>query len=1203
MKQVLQTLVIASLVVGCAQELPAGPIEVAATAQALAPANDRCDAPQVLTLGTRVTGTTFEASNDFNCYFSWGPDVVYSFTPTSSGAFRAVAATPDGGSFGNVCVDGGCFYPFQPTVYLMGPTCDAGTCANYPGTSATNFRATSGATAFIVVDTIGASLGGAFSLLVSPLVPAANDTCATPAVLPLGTTVSVDFSAAIDDSFGPDGGCGYVPFPDVVYSFTPPTSGRYRFTATNGALSLSQGTCGTSCTAPNSVSVADLVAGTPIFLIVDGATAAVTLRVDPVIVPPNDVCANAVPLALATPVQGTTTGASLDVECNSFYRGPDVYYRFTPPTSGAYRVTATTPSTDGGSNTFSIGIGPGSCASDAGATTCFDPFSSQGAAFRGTANTPVTISVATPYGEWPFQVVVNAISTPANDTCASPTQLSAGVPVAVSLIDALDDFGGGGFDAGVSACGNAGVPDVVFSFLPSTTGRYRFQTPFETFLSTGTCGTGCTRRAFGSFDVDLTAGVTAFFVVETSYPQSGSIRVDPIVVPPNDLCVNALPVTPGVVVSGTTVGAGPDSVCSQGTDVFYRFAPATTGAYSARLTTLDGGYGLVALARSCTAGGLDGGGGFSACESNYSPQLNFRAVANDVLNVVVSTRSEGSGFQLVLDAITPPVNDTCASPLALTAGTPVNVSFANAFDDAFPVVDAGVTPTLPDGGFVSTGDGGANVDAGLIARCGYSEPDLVFSFTPATSGRFDFQGPAWLSLSEGVCGQSCFRFEYGSLIVDLVGGRTYWLIAEGQTSMTGVVRVDPLVIPANDRCEAPQVVTAGVAVTGTTRGAGDDFRCGFGGYGPDVVYQFTPSASGVYRASAVDGGGASWRTASCDGGCLASTPTVRATGGTPYFVVVESSYPGSAFELRVDSVAAQSNDTCSSPLPLTLDTPVTANFRDAVDDLPGALGADGGLLGGDGGATCGYSGYADLSFSFTAPSADTYVLRTGNSLISSSSSCGVSCGFLSYGSTFVSLATGQTVFFVVEGLSDFDTISMLRGSSFDGGLFGQDGGFAPPTDGGAGTGGGSAGGGSAAAGGAAGGGSAGGGSPTDAGSSTGGGSAGGGAATAGGAAAGGAAAGGAAAGGAAAGGAAAGGAAAGGAAAGGAAAGGAAAGGAAAGGAAAGGTSTAGGAAAAGGSARGGEPSGSGCGCSTTDPTAALFAAFLLLSLMRRRRL
>ncbi len=1146
MKHVLSTLVIASLMVGCAQELPSsGPMEVGAVTQALAPANDRCDAPQALTLGTRVTGTTLEAANDFDCYFSWGPDVVYSFTPLSSGAFRAVAASPDGGSFGNdagyVCVDGGCFYPFQPSVYLRGPTCDAGTCGvNLPATSAINFRATSGTTAFIVVDSSGSSLGGDFSLQVSSLVPVANDSCANPAVLPLGTTVSVDFSSALDDSFGPDGGCGSVPFPDVVYSFTPPTTGRYRFTASNGALTLSRGTCGSSCTGPNSVSVADLVAGTPIFLIVDGATAQVTLRVDPVIVPPNDLCANALPLALATPLQGTTTGASVDVECNSFYRGPDVYYRFTPPTSGAYRVTATTPPLDGGSNTFSIGVGPGSCAGDAGPTTCFDPFSSQGAAFRGTANTPVTISVATPYGESPFQLVVNAMTPPINDSCASPTQLSVGVPVAVSLTEALDDFGGGASDAGVSACGNAGVPDVVFSFLPSTTGRYRFQTPFEAFLSAGSCGTGCTRRTFGSFDADLTAGVTAFLVVETSFLQSGSIRVDPVVVPPNDLCVNALPVMPGVAVSGTTVGAGADSVCAQGIDVFYRFTPATTGAYSARLNAADGGYGWVAIARGCTAGGLDGGGGGGACQSNYSPQLNFRAVANDVLNVVVSTSSEGSGFQLALDAITPPVNDTCASPLALTVGSPLNVSFANAFDDPFPEVDAGVSPTLPDGGLASTGDGGAGADGGFVARCGYSEPDLVFSFTPASSGRFEFQGPAWLSLSEGVCGQSCFRFDYGSLIADLVGGRTYWLIAEGQASMTGVVRVDPLVIPANDRCEAPQLVTAGVAITGSTRGASDDFRCGFGGYGPDVVYQFTPSASGVYRASAIDGGGTWWRTASCDGGCLSSTPSVRATGGTPYFIAVETGYPGAAFELRVDPVVAQTNDTCTTPMPLILDTPVTANFRDAVDDFPGSLG-------GDGGSACGYTGYADLSFSFTAPSADSYVLTTGSSLVSSSSSCGVSCGFLSYGSTFLSLSAGQTVFFVVEGLGNFDTISILRRSSFDGGLSGQDGGFTPPlTDAGVGTGGGSAGGGSAA-----GGGSSGGGSPTDAGSSTGGGSAGGGAA---------------------------------------------------AGGAAAGGTSSAGGAAAAGGSAGGGEPSGSGCGCSTTNPTAVLFGAFLLLSLARRRR-
>ncbi len=171
-----------------------------------------------------------------------------------------------------------------------------------------------------------------------------------------------------------------------------------------------------------------------------------------------------------------------------------------------------------------------------------------------------------------------------------------------------------------------------------------------------------------------------------------------------------------------------------------------------------------------------------------------RATANDPVNVAISTGSAESTFQVVVDPFTPPSNDTCASPQALTAGTPVSVSFVNAFDDPFPEVDAGSPTTLPDGGFVCIGDGGQPLDGGSLSRCGYGNPDVVFSFTPATTGRFEFEGPGGLHLGEGACGESCFRVGYQSLIVDLLGGRTYWLIAEGEASQAGFVRVDPLLV-------------------------------------------------------------------------------------------------------------------------------------------------------------------------------------------------------------------------------------------------------------------------------------------------------------------------------------------------------------------------------------------------------------------------
>ncbi|MBE2248055.1 MAG: hypothetical protein IAE78_00820, partial [Myxococcus sp.] len=1032
MTQRLGLVAVVAVVLGCASEVPsAGSTPVGTRSQALAPANDSCSGAVALTVNTPVSGTTAEAGDDFHCEYLYGADVVYSFSPATTGAFRAVvtASTSAGDGGGFICGDGGCYGRFDPFVYVTDPPCDAGVCRPSLRGNSVTFRANAGTSQFLVVDGYQATAGGAFSLVVNPIVPPSNDTCASPAVLPLGANVTADFSNALDDTFSLDGGggCSVPGAPDLIYAFTPPTSGRYRFTISSGALTLSAGACGGSCGDwPTSNLTVDLSAGTPYFLIADG-TGTATVRVDQVVVPPNDACLSATPISLGPPVSGTTVGARLDAYCST-YSGPDVFYRFTPPSTGAYNVRATSTAADGGFGAFfTIGSGPGSCTPvDAGALlTCTTGYGSQGHNFRATANTPVSLMVqsATETG---FQVQVSAITPPVNDTCASPSTLSLGVPAAVDLSDALDDapasvLGDGGFNT----CGTSGIADVFFAFTPPTTGRYRFQGPYDLSLGSGACGAGCFAFSNSRLDTDLVGGTTYWLTVESYYGQSGSLRVDAIVVPSNDRCVNALPITAGVPVSGTTVGAAADNLCVYGADVFYRFNAPAAGAYNAALTTFDGGYASLALTRGCGADagsfGVDGGSFVpQVCEYSYGGSLTFRVGVNDPVNLIVAAGLQEEPFQLEVNAVIPASNDSCSMPQALSVGTPVSVSFANAFDDPFP---------RPDAGFTFNSDGGFSVDAGWVNGCGSFQPDLVYSFTPATSGRYEIQAPGEIWLGGGTCGASCSHYGYGSLVADLTAGTTWWVIVEGPNWLSGVVRVDPLVIPANDRCEAPQTVTAGVPVSGTTRGATDDFVCGYWSYGPDVVYQFTPAASAVFRAQVSnvgsDGGSSnvSWRTASCDGGCLAATETLRATSGTPYFVVVKSPPPGGPFQLSVNAVQPVSNDTCAAPLPLTLGNLVTSNVGNAVDDY--------GAFGGDGGA-CGYPGYNDVAFSFTAPSTDTYVVA-GTGVISSSASCGTSCTPGSYGAAFHTLSAGQTMFFIVDGFGETVDIGVYRqGDFFDG---------------------------------------------------------------------------------------------------------------------------------------------------------------------------
>jgi hypothetical protein len=203
--------------VGCAPAQSWEPEAARARVDELAPPNDRCSSPTPLQLGVSVAGTTLEANDDVRCGYRFlGPDVVYSFTPTTTGAYRAVVTSQTGGA------DGG-----GVSVYVRSDCADAGACAAPPSGSSITFRATAGTTSLLVVDSEWWELPGDFTLITSPITPPANDTCANPAVLSLNTTVTADLTSALDDTLGGlDGGCGTAGYPDLMFRFTAPTTGR-----------------------------------------------------------------------------------------------------------------------------------------------------------------------------------------------------------------------------------------------------------------------------------------------------------------------------------------------------------------------------------------------------------------------------------------------------------------------------------------------------------------------------------------------------------------------------------------------------------------------------------------------------------------------------------------------------------------------------------------------------------------------------------------------------------------------------------------------------------------------------------------------------------------------------------------------------------------------------------------------------------------
>ncbi len=388
------------------------------------------------------------------------------------------------------------------------------------GSANTVFRATAGTPLFITVDRENAGTAD-FGISVDPVTPPANDTCATAQALALATPTAGTTVGAFDD-LNPVAACGNNErHGEVVFTFTPPTTGSYLIretTTANVVMWLStacDGTCSVLIDQPEEL-VVSLTAGTTYFLVVEpySARAAFSLEVVTAIPPANDTCAGAQALTLATPVNATTSLATddytgvLSAQCGAAaVPGRDVVYSFTPASSGNFSISGT-----GSGFTPSVWVST-TCGSLASCVSAQSSGAQQ--VVRGTAATPFFVTVdSANTSAGTFTLTVNSVVAPPNDVCASATPLTLNVPVASTTVGAVNDV------HPQPSCSNSRRNgEVMFSFTPTTSGTYFFR---ET---TGTdvlmwVSAACDGTCLSYIDdpeelsVTLTAGTTYFLFVE-----------------------------------------------------------------------------------------------------------------------------------------------------------------------------------------------------------------------------------------------------------------------------------------------------------------------------------------------------------------------------------------------------------------------------------------------------------------------------------------------------------------------------------------------------------------------------------------------------------------------------------------------------------------------------------------------------------------
>ncbi len=163
--------------------------------------------------------------------------------------------------------------------------------------------------------------------------------------------------------------------------------------------------------------------------------------------------------------------------------------------------------------------------------------------------------------------------------------------------------------------------------------------------------------------------------------------------PANDLCANAIAITCGQTVSGTTVAAtfdaaGTCTTSNTAPGVWYTITGTGAGitlstcaatGYDTKLSVYTGACG----AFTCVAGNDDD---FTCSFSTLRSRVTFNSVAGTTYRILVHGFSSNTGaFQLTATcAAPPPANDVCSGAIALTCGVPVSGNTATATADVAP---------------------------------------------------------------------------------------------------------------------------------------------------------------------------------------------------------------------------------------------------------------------------------------------------------------------------------------------------------------------------------------------------------------------------------------------------------------------------------------------------------------------------------------
>jgi hypothetical protein len=704
--------------------------------------------------------------------------------------------------------------------------------------------------------------------------------------------------------------------------------------------------------------------------------------------PANDSCATPTPLTIGLN-SGTINGATGSIasggnSCGGTADMNDVFYSFTPATTGIYRLSLCTADFDAvmsvhtacpvdGTTTNQITSACGTSAS-APVTGCSNRGIVLGATLTGGTPYLVRVAGATditgngaaaspPFGA--FDLILEQLAPPANDLACNAIDLNM---QSFPYSDTQDNTGAtddlpnpGTCHSGISnngaiwykyTTGPNGAVVILNETGPMDTSKQVWTGTPACSTATGltAVGTATCLDAEGPTTVVLPLANTTYYISISSYSTTtrGSITFvfDVIPSPTNDNCASAEPIggLPYGPITLDARGASSENDVSCNThtsalrSVWYSYTPALNETLVCSETSSND---VVWTVWTGACGSLAEFG----CSQNDTAGFNLTGGTTYYIELAMQGSTEPT-TAYVFSFGNPPSNDTICNATVLTPG--VSFPYSESVDAPFATPDADVscnsgTATSTLSGVWHTFTTGFNLGLLTVAE----------NNTSLDTVRAVFAGADCNSATQvaGYCSDP------ESVSYTLQPNTQYWILTGMySTAATGNydISIDytELFPPANDDCESATDITSSFPFSETVdvRGAFDDLpdlSCNAAANTSTrkgIWYTFTPAADATLvmnETSATDvvfgvftGGCASPSEVFCGDSEPSFFPV---TAGTPYTILVglqsATVNPTAALQPAFNLVQPPANDDCANAAELTLPSgSITVNGQVAASD-------------------------------------------------------------------------------------------------------------------------------------------------------------------------------------------------------------------------------------------------------------------------------